>query len=232
MKKIAIICAMEDEAASLVEKLNLERKNDICGNIPLYEGIYNKKKVIVTVCGAGKVYAAMTCQCLIMLYKPDLMLNLGISGGIIPGIKRGDICISSDFVQYDYDISAIGYKKGQIDGIKQINFPADKETSDLLYKIAKTVQNKENVHIGTIGTGDRFVSSAALASEISETFDAISCEMEGGAIAQVCFINNIKFCAVRSISDNANEDAPYDFNEFRKVAVANSTAIMIEFLNS
>jgi adenosylhomocysteine nucleosidase len=53
--------------------------------------------------------------------------------------------------------------------------------------------------------------------------------MEGGSIAQVCYVNKIKFAAVRAISDNANEEASVDFRVFLEKAVENSVKLMIEY---
>ncbi len=50
--------------------------------------------------------------------------------------------------------------------------------------------------------------------------------MEGGSIAHVCYLNNIPFLVIRSISDNANNGAHMDFAEFTAIGVKNSTSIL------
>ena len=50
--------------------------------------------------------------------------------------------------------------------------------------------------------------------------------MEGASIAHVCYLNNVPFVVIRSISDNANNGAHMDFAEFTAIGVKNSTAIL------
>ncbi|MDF2686109.1 MAG: 5-methylthioadenosine/S-adenosylhomocysteine nucleosidase [Clostridia bacterium] len=226
--KTAIICAMKQEAEALTKLLKIENETIISG-IKYYEGCYNNHKIIIAVCGEGKVHAAICAQTMAIVYKPDLMINLGVAGGIKPDIKTGDICIATNFIQYDYDLSAIGYKKGQISAIDVFKIPCDEETVLRLKNAAKNSIKNECIYSGTIGTGDSFISSHDLAKSIYDNFDAIACEMEGGSIAQVCYVNKIKFAAVRAISDNANEEASVDFRVFLEKAVENSVKLMIEY---
>ena len=89
---------------------------------------------------------------------------------------------------------------------------------------------KENGNIksfvGRIVTGDQFVADPAKVKWFDEEFKALACEMEGGSIAQVCYLNKIPFVVIRSISDNANNGAHMDFAEFTAIGVKNSTSIL------
>jgi adenosylhomocysteine nucleosidase len=226
--KTSIICAMKQEAEALTKLLIIE-KETVISNINYIEGSYNHHNIILAVCGEGKVHAAICAQTMTIVYKPDLIINLGVAGGIKPGIKTGDICIATDYIQYDYDLSAIGYKKGQISAIDVYKLPCDGEAALKLKKAADNTIKNQNIYLGTIGTGDSFVSSQASAKNIYDNFGAIACEMEGGSIAQVCYVNKIKFAAVRAVSDNANEEASVDFHVFLEKAVENSIKLMIEY---
>lgn len=226
--KTSIICAMKQEAKAITELLKIEKETNISGII-YSEGYYNNHEIIIAVCGEGKVHAAICAQTMAIVYKPDLIINLGVAGGVAPGIKTGDICIATDFIQYDYDLSAIGFKKGQISAIDVYKLPCDDTTVQNLLKAADNSIKDSIVYLGTIGTGDAFVSSQSMAKSIYENFNAIACEMEGGSIAQVCYVNKIKFAAVRAISDNANEEASVDFRVFLEKAVENSVKLMTEY---
>lgn len=232
MKKIAVICAMEDEAKDIVDRLSLEKTGDTVSGAPVFEGTSDSNKIIVTVCRVGKVAAAMISEEIITLFSPDMIINLGIAGGVFPGIKTGDICISEGFVQYDYDLSPLGIKRGELDELGFSVIKSDPSISEKLLDISKKVYSEKNCYFGIIATGDSFVSSSETAKMLYDDFHAFACDMEGAAIAFVCYFHNIPFTAVRAISDNANEKSAYDFNSFRRQAVKNSTEIIFRFVKN
>ncbi len=229
MKKTAVICAMADEAQRFVEKLGLENTERTSSGATVFVGNFGSDKIVVTVCGVGKVAAAMTTSEIISAYSPDEIINLGIAGGVSSELKTGDICISDGFVQYDYDLSPLGMKKGELDELCITVINADKSLSEKLYGIAGNLFGNRHCCLGIVATGDTFVSAKETSEMLRREFNASVCDMEGAAIAFVCYMNKIPFCAVRSVSDNADEDSPVDFNEFRKQAVINSTEIMLKF---
>ena len=137
--KTVVICAMRDEAQGLIDRLRLEKKEKTASGTDVYYGKTGDNEIVVTVCLAGKVAAAMVAAETAVMYKPDRIINLGIAGGVEPGVRTGDICISSGFIQYDFDLSPLGMDKTELDelGIKTIY--ADKDLSEKLFGIAKSV---------------------------------------------------------------------------------------------
>ncbi len=83
---------------------------------------------------------------------------------------------------------------------------------------------------GRIASGDQFVASTARKEEIVRLFSAVTCEMEAGAIAHVCFLNRIPCAVIRCISDGGNEEAPMSYEGFLPMAAKNSAALTLEFL--
>ena len=78
---------------------------------------------------------------------------------------------------------------------------------------------------GRICTGDQFVASPEQKESIVEEFGGLCCEMEGGAIAQICCQNNIPFVIIRAISDKADGSAEMDYPVFEKEAAARCAEI-------
>ena len=119
-------------------------------------------------------------------------------------------------MQYDYDTTAIGEPKGFVmigsEGVVQL--PTSTKHNAVLEKYAEKIYN--GVHTGVIATGDRFVADPAFCLQLKAEFGAISCEMETGAVAQVCAVNKTPFCGLRAISDNANDEGSVDFETFAK----------------
>ena len=71
------------------------------------------------------------------------------------------------------------------------------------------------VLIGNIASGDRFIASDTDRSTIEEGLPNIAyVEMEGAAVAQVCYEFGIPFTIIRTISDAADEHSDMDFSKF------------------
>ena len=51
-------------------------------------------------------------------------------------------------------------------------------------------------------------------SLLKKTFNADALEMEGASVAVVCDSLNVPFFILRAISDSANGEANFDFDEF------------------
>ena len=203
MIKVGIIFAMEEELIELLKFLKLENKYKIF-DLEFYEGkLYNIHCVLVK-SGIGKVNAARTTQVLIDNKKVDYIFNIGVAGGIDNNLKIEDIIIGKNLIQHDFDITAFNHKKGYIPEIGiYIN------TNKYLYETANHVLKNDdsfNVTSGTIASGDIFCTDKLMAKKINQEFNALCIEMEGAAIAQVCYLCNIPFLILRSISDTPNNN--------------------------
>ncbi|MDF2949821.1 MAG: 5-methylthioadenosine/S-adenosylhomocysteine nucleosidase, partial [Sedimentibacter sp.] len=182
-------------------------------------------------CGVGKVHAAVCAQTMILKYKPDAIINTGVAGSLNSDLDIADLVISDNVVQHDMDTSGIGDPVGLISGLNIINIPCPKELVGKIKKSADTIEGT-NVKVGTIASGDQFICNQDRKEYIVKHFDALCAEMEGAAIGHVCFLNNIDFCIIRSISDKADGSAHMDFPEFVKIAAKKSTQLINTFLKN
>lgn len=228
--KIGIIGAMDVEVAELIESMENIKKETI-SSIVFYEGILQKKQVVVAKCGVGKVHAAVCAQTMILKYKPDAIINTGVAGSLNSKLDIADLVISDNVVQHDFDTSAFGDPKGLISGIDLVSIPCPKKLVESIKKAADTIENT-NVIVGTIASGDQFICSQEKKDFIVENFDALCAEMEGASIGHVCYLNDVDFCIVRSISDKADGSAHMDFPTFTIIAAKKSTQLINEFLKS
>ena len=124
MKKIGIIGAMELEVATLKNLMKTEKIVTKAG-MDFYEGTLEGASVVVVQCGIGKVNAGMCVQILADLFDVTHVVNTGVAGSLNVKLDIGDILISKDAVQHDYDVSPLGYQLGQIPGVDTWSFPAD-----------------------------------------------------------------------------------------------------------
>jgi adenosylhomocysteine nucleosidase len=227
--KIGIIGAMEEEVEILKKEMSLEKKESKA-KMDFFAGSLWGNNVVVVTCGIGKVNAAVCTQILIDDFKVDKIINVGVAGGIGKDIYPGDIVVADNLVQHDIDTTVFGDRVGQIPRLDTFEFKCD---SDLV-ALAKAACDEATEHksfIGRIVTGDQFIADIIKIQWLSREFSASACEMEGGSIAHVCYLNSTPFVVIRSISDNANNGAHMDFEKFKLIAVQNSIKILKNMLS-
>lgn len=227
---IGIICALSIEVEGIAQLLE-NKKEKTFAKMKYISGTINGKDVVMTECGIGKVNAAMSTQIMIDKYSPDVIINSGIAGSISRELKIGDIVISKDCVQHDFDGTQMGDPKGliQYNDETRIDIPVSEEIAQKLFEACKDLENT-NVLLGRIATGDIFVAEKAMRSAIAQEFSALACEMEGGSVAQVCYRNDVPCAILRCISDDFDENQFMDFMQFRIVAADKSITAIKNFL--
>jgi len=181
-------------------------------NLTFYEGTISQINCVIVECGIGKVNAARTAQIMIDKMHVDKIINIGVAGGLSPDLQIGDIVAATKLVQHDFDITHFGHERGFITGIGQF-IPT---SSDLLSAVHQIADSQASIRLvdGVIASGDVFCTEPAMADKIHQEFGALCVEMEGAAIAQVCYLCNIPFIILRSISDTPNGNNEIDFEKF------------------
>ena len=220
MKTIGIIGAMEMEDVRIIKKASMD----------FYEGILAGKKVVVVRSGIGKVNAGICAQILADVFSVDAIINTGIAGSLNKNINIGDIVLSTDVVQHDMDATGFGYRKGQIPQMPVFFFNADDNLRRLAAEVCKEVNPDIQVFEGRIASGDQFVCDQDVKNRIVSEFSAYATEMEGAAIGQAAYLNEIPFLVVRAISDKADGSAQMDYSEFEKAAVDHSVRLTLNML--
>lgn len=228
---LAIIGAMDEEVQLFKEHMTdvIIAKN--AGMEFLKGNLYGKELVLVR-CGIGKVNAALCTQILVDQFDVDKLIFTGVAGGLDSRIDVGDIVISTDCVQHDFDATAFGYKPGEIPRLGKVEFEADDELVKLALNSSKKIEGFPKVFTGRILSGDIFVASKEKALELGERFNGLCVEMEGAAVAQGCFLNGVKFVIVRSMSDKADGTAHEDFASFVHTSAENALKLVKVMLAS
>lgn len=225
---IGIIGAMDEEVRILKDAMTIDRK-ELKAKMEFFSGSLWNKNVVVVTCGIGKVNAAVCTQILIDDFDVDQIINVGVAGGIGDNIVPGDVVIAESLVQHDMDSTVFGDKYGQIPRLDTFDFKCNVRMINVAQMACSDIKNHKTF-TGRIATGDQFVADIEKIKWLKSEFNAIACEMEGGSIAQVCYLNSIPFVVIRSISDNANIGAHMDFEKFVPIAVQNSIHILKSML--
>jgi len=180
----------------------------------------------------GKVAAAMTASILVEKYGVTHIVFTGVAGSGDKRVKVGDIVVAEALLQHDMDARPL-FPRFEVPLTGLQRFATDRELStqlagaaadflrDDVSSVLKPAEVAEfglqhaQVHRGMIASGDQFISSATQVRQLKADLpDLLALEMEGAAVAQVCFELGVPFTVMRTISDNANEEAAVDFMRF------------------
>lgn len=206
---IGIIAAMSCELEKLLAEAEIEEKRAVSG-LTFYVGTLAGARVVMTVCGEGKVNAALCAEAMVLMYAPELLINTGVAGGLSPTLAVPDVAVASAVCEHDYDISPLGYSRGEVlfPGGSATYFEADRRFSDCVLRAAKEL----GVHAerGVIVSGDQFIADPDTKERLKSDFSGIACEMEGGSVGHVAFLNGTPFAVLRAISDNADDSTKFD----------------------
>lgn len=218
-----IICALDSELELYRAHLHdMQEKNGfLLGRI-------GSSRVVLGLCGPGKVNAAVCTQSMLLLFKPDRVLNTGIAGAIAPDLQTLDTVIASSVCQHDMDTSPIGDPVGEIPGTGRVFLPCDEELIHSLLSCAKELSIPSRT--GIIASGDQFLADPERKRAIRDTFQADCGEMESGAIGHVCFLAHVPFAAVRVISDSCDGSAAMSYTHLKERASHLSSRLLLQLL--
>ena len=225
---IGIIGAMEVEIAGLMKRIQ-EPKGVTAGRITVISGMLNGVNVSVCRCGIGKVNAAAAATLMIERFPAiELIINLGVAGGIKPGIRQGDFVVAGAAIQHDYDLTPDGLTRGQVAGYESREFACCKVAANKMCAVLANLGYRYEK--GVIASGDQFIESKEKACALYREFVAYACDMETAAVAHVCDLFGKRFLGIRSMSDNADGGAVEDFYSFVEKAAERSINAVCAFL--
>lgn len=205
IKKVGIIVADADEFAPLEERI---KKGEYTEKAFLKRKIleFNMQGIEISamLCGIGKVNAAAAAAHMVDI-GCDIILNYGLSGGV-SGVRRGELCLCTELLEHDFNLTTIGYKLCEKPGQSYI-YKSDKRLNSLIKSLLPEIKQ------GVAVTGDCFVCDEGLRDFLKEEFGAMCCDMETAAIAYVCEYAGVPFAAVRRVSDDAGESAVDNYRD-------------------
>jgi adenosylhomocysteine nucleosidase len=234
-KKVGIMGAMPEEIESIVKLIDNRQEISI-GNRLYHTGTINDIAVVVVFSRWGKVAAATTATSLILEFRVTELFFVGVAGAINHALKIGDIIIADQLIQHDmdarplmprYEIPLLNttYFKSSQDAVKQakelitalIASPAF-QSLVASNECSQFLKDTPRLFTGTIASGDKFFSNEEDKQLLQQHLPEVLCvEMEGAAVAQVCYEYAVPFLVIRTISDTAGEDSHIDFVRFIEV---------------
>ena len=200
--KIGIICAVDTELnpfLSHIEDCRVSEK----AMLTFYEGSIYGIEIVALYCGVGKTNAAIATQILIDTFEADIIINSGTAGGMNINLSLFDTVICTEAVYHDVheDILTGFHPK-----LSSIYFEASKPL------IEASKKAKSNAVYGRMVTGDKFITDDGR-DEINSKLKPLTVDMETAAIAHVCYVNNIPYLAIRTITDTSEHSGTDTFEE-------------------
>ena len=238
MRRIAIVSAMHQELAALLGAMPDEAPRVLAGR-KFWIGHLDGHEVVAVLSGVGKVAAATTATLLAGELGVERAIFTGTAGGLHERAQVGDVVVAEALLQHDMDASPL-FPRHEVPFYGIDRFATDATMSAALAEAARTVLaaalqrsggeagegldaarlgafgiESPQVHAGLVLSGDRFVATAAESEALRRRLpDALAVEMEGAALAQVCFDFGLPFAVVRTVSDRADDSAHVDFMRF------------------
>lgn len=233
-KIIGIMGAMPEEIDGVVALLS----NCVAismGKRTYFSGQINGVETVVVFSRWGKVAAATTVTTLIHEFNITELLFTGVAGAIHSDLKIGDVVLGKRLIQHDMDARPL-MNQYEIPLLSKVYLETDLAHLDLASKAIQAVFENKSLHsvieeidlaafnilqpklfIGDIASGDQFFSNNEQKQNLNSQLPNVLCvEMEGAAVAQVCYEYEIPFSIIRTISDVADDTAHIDFPSFIK----------------
>lgn len=225
MDTIGIIGTTDIEIKYIKESIEIVNKIMYAGFL-FYIGNYKNLNIVLCCAGIGKVNSAGCTQILITKFNVKRIISTGIAGSLNPKVKICDIVISNKVTYHDVTKSQMKNYFPYED-----EFISDEYLKRMAIKAYNKIELKEcTYHIGRIITGEIFVADNKLRNSLRTKYHAECVEMEGGAIAHICYINKIPFILIRGICDNADNYAYIVYKQLDMVAAYNSSKFLVNLL--
>jgi adenosylhomocysteine nucleosidase len=222
---IAILAAMNKELTSLLESMD-EVTTVTFASKTFHVGRLGGRFVVLAQSGIGKVNAAMTAAAVLSKYDCECLINTGVSGGLSP-VRPGDLVLADRLVSFDADVTAIDPELvfGQIYGE-----PPFYTSDPRLVQLASNLlhQSGERFCVGTIASGDQFVTRLATLKNIRDVeSNIVACDMEAQAVAQVAHHFDVPFVLLRGVSDIVESADQTEVYQGGVEAIARRTASFV-----
>lgn len=223
--KIGVIGPSEEEIKPFIDGCEI-KKTETIAMLTFYTGFYKNVEIVALYCGVCKVNAAIAAQILIDKFDVTKIIIIGVAGAISKDLCIGDTVISTEVTYHDVSDNILTEYHP---GMESVYFKADNNLIELCEKFIDTNSFSQKIFLGRIVTGEAFITDNGR-KQIIDRFNPLCVDMETASIAHVCYVNNISFLAIRSISDTEEESGIEAFEKNCVSASENSINILKEIL--
>lgn len=224
--KWGIIGALDVEIQLIKEKMTVTETKEFFGQT-YYVGTYQDQEAVLVQCGVGKINAAVCAYTLISEFQVDCIVNVGIAGALAAHLKVMDVVIGDELLFHDIDHDL--YKKYHP---FETVFSSDEKLVALCQQVIQGLDPEITHYTGRIVTGDEFVESTQMKYDILAAHNPLCVEMEGAAIAMVCYMSKTPFLVIRAMSDSADDNAQETYDNLFDDAAQISANIILKMMET
>jgi len=178
---VGIVAALPIEVGDLVDGLKKVWKYKSVA-VPVIEGEYAGKIVVVSIAGMGRAAARRAADVLIAGHRPRWVISAGFAGALNPAYARNDLVLAREVIDRDGGCYTVEQPPGLAANVKYST--------------------------GRLLTVDQLVLRAAEKGELHQSYKADLVDMESSAVADICCERLVRFLSIRVISDDAHCDVP------------------------
>ena len=203
--KIGILCAGDGEVAPVLSRMTDIRPKDRI-KLRFYEGKLDGHDVVTLFSGVCKVNAAIATQVLIDGFGCGAVINCGTCGGIDENLDIFHTVIATKSFYHDVNEDNFTDFHPWLSGPE---FPSDEG----FVKAARAVEESgeaDNLYFGLVVSGERFIVHDER-QNIIDRFRPLAVDMETAAAAHTCYVNDIPFLAVRTVTDTGKRAGLCEF---------------------
>lgn len=222
MKKIGLIIAMEEEYAPFIARLGKEISTETLAGVKFTTYENENGQVILAHCGVGEVGAAAGTALLIGHYKVCHVFNFGLVGALKGDYSRKSVVAVESVVHYDTDLTAFGYLPAQEQGLSSPFIYSDKESLK--------ISTDNGFAPVRLASGDKFIADNKYKQYLIDSFDADICDMEGAAIGITCARAGVPFSMLKTVSDDAGDEAKDKFENSKNEGVAHCVDAVLSLM--
>ena len=223
--RVGIICAGDRELEPFLPHIK-ECKTSKKAMLTFYEGIINEVSIIGLFCGVCKTNAAIATQILIDIYHVDLIINAGTAGGMDDSLDIFDTVISTEVAHHDVHEAIL---TGFHPWMPSVFFKSDDTLLQLSQNVVAHFSPEHKIFFGRMVTGESFITDDGR-NEINAIYNPLTVDMETASIAHVCYVNELPFIAIRTLTDTATHSGAEHFDKNVVTASNISKKIVLELL--
>ena len=223
--KIGILCAVDRELEPFLAHIQ-NGKTSEKAMLTFYEGQIYDMDVVAVRFGVCKTNAAIAAQIAIDTYGADLIINAGTAGGMDETVELLETVIGTEIAHHDVHEQIL---TGHHPWMPSAYFKPDEALLALSQKAATQLDPSHKLRYGRMVTGESFIDEAGRA-EINAQFAPLTVDMETAGAAQVCYVNEIPFIAIRTVTDTAKHSGQDNFEKNCAVAAALSKDMTLALL--